>query len=63
LNRQVIEIITPFGKAPAKIIRMIDGSSRITPEYDWCRDIAKSQKLPIRKVYDIVAQLAEKTID
>jgi uncharacterized protein (TIGR00299 family) protein len=63
LQRKLIEIITPFGRAPAKIIRMIDGSARITPEYEWCRDIAKSEKMPIRKVYDMVAQLAEKYID
>jgi len=63
LARRVVEIMTPFGMAPAKIIGMIDGSKRITPEYEWCRNIAQKENMPIRKVYDIVSKLAEKSID
>jgi hypothetical protein len=63
LKRQIAEIMTPFGRAPVKKIQLGDGSVRIAPEYDWCRDIAKKENMPLRKVYDMVAKLAEKTID
>lgn len=63
LERRIREIMTPFGKALVKQIQLGDGSVRITPEYDWCRDIAKRENMPIRKVYDMVFSLVEKCID
>jgi pyridinium-3,5-bisthiocarboxylic acid mononucleotide nickel chelatase len=63
LERRIDEIMTPFGKAPVKLIHMMDGSVRIAPEYDWCRKIAKRENVPIRKVYDIISRLAEKSND
>jgi pyridinium-3,5-bisthiocarboxylic acid mononucleotide nickel chelatase len=63
LERRIMEIMTPFGKAPVKQIQMIDGSVRMTPEYDWCRDIAKKENIPIRKVYDMILKFTEKPVD
>jgi pyridinium-3,5-bisthiocarboxylic acid mononucleotide nickel chelatase len=63
LERRIVEFMTPFGKAPAKTIRMRDGSERITPEFEWCRNIAQRENIPILKVYDMISKLTEKAID
>jgi pyridinium-3,5-bisthiocarboxylic acid mononucleotide nickel chelatase len=52
LDREAVEIDTPFGRMAAKKIRMPDGAVRIVPEYDACREIALRDNLPIRVIYE-----------
>ncbi len=63
LDRRIVEITTPFGPAPAKKIQGIDGNVRIAPEYEWCQHIAHRENIPLHKVYEMVAKLAEQSMD
>ncbi len=58
LAREQVVIRTAFGKIPVKRVRELDGSERLVPEYDVCREIALQRKLPLRKVYETIAREA-----
>ena len=58
LIREQVVIQTSFGEIPVKRVRELDGSERLVPEYDICREIALQRKLPLRKVYETIARQA-----
>ena len=54
LPRETISVDTPLGPIAAKRITELDGTQRLTPEYEACRQIALDRNMPLRRVYDIV---------
>jgi len=58
LARELVIIQTSFGETPVKRVRELDGSERLVPEYDFCREIALKRNLPLRVVYDIITREA-----
>ncbi len=52
------DVKTSFGVIPVKCIKDPDGISRISPEYEVCRKIARERNLPLRSVYDTIAREA-----
>lgn len=63
LERQSLQVQTPFGSLAAKRVFLPDGSSRIVAEYESCRDIAKKENIPIRHIYDLITKLSENSND
>jgi uncharacterized protein (TIGR00299 family) protein len=58
LAREHLTIQTSFGEIQVKRIKDPDGSERLVPEYDVCREIALKRDLPLRVVYDTIAKEA-----
>jgi uncharacterized protein (TIGR00299 family) protein len=58
LAREQVVIQTSFGETPVKRVRELDGSERLVPEYDVCREIALKRNLPLRGVYETIAREA-----
>jgi len=54
LPREMIEVDTPWGPVQAKKVETSAGS-RITPEYEDCRRLAREQNIPLQKIYSIVS--------
>jgi hypothetical protein len=56
LRRDQIEVETTYGTVAAK--RIIDpaGQSRLVPEFDICRNIARERNIPLRVVYETIAR-------
>ena len=52
LERDQINLTTDFGEVTVKRIKMLDGTQRIVPEHDICREIALKLNLPLRTVYE-----------
>jgi uncharacterized protein (TIGR00299 family) protein len=46
------EVITPWGKAVVKVWKSSDGSVRMAPEYESCRNLAAQAGIPMRRVID-----------
>ena len=63
LERKIITLKTDYGPVSAKKIRTPDGSSRIVPEYEVCRKIAIKENIPIRAVYEKIAQHIENLVE
>lgn len=55
LPRQIKKIATPYGRLAVKIITGPDGSVSSAPEYEQCKMIAKKYRIPLRKVYQVLA--------
>jgi uncharacterized protein (TIGR00299 family) protein len=58
LDREQLTIQTSFGEIQVKRVKDPDGSERLVPEYDVCREIALKRNLPLRIVYDTIAKEA-----
>jgi hypothetical protein len=58
LVREPVVIQSSFGKIQVKRVKELDGSERLVPEYDVCREIALKQNLPLRAVYETIAREA-----
>jgi uncharacterized protein (TIGR00299 family) protein len=54
LPRKAAEVDTPWGRVAVKQIDNLDGSVRLVPEYEACREVALRHNLPLRVVYDTV---------
>jgi pyridinium-3,5-bisthiocarboxylic acid mononucleotide nickel chelatase len=54
LPRDHVHFDTSLGRVRAKRITEMDGSVRIVPEYDVCRQIARERDIPMRMVYDTI---------
>ncbi|HOX38473.1 MAG TPA: nickel pincer cofactor biosynthesis protein LarC [Candidatus Brocadiia bacterium] len=52
LEREIIEVETPWGKVRAKVGRLNGETLRIVPEYEDCRRIAESRCLSFAAVYN-----------
>jgi uncharacterized protein (TIGR00299 family) protein len=58
LARDQLTIATSFGKIRVKRIKDPDGSTRLIPEYEACKEIALQKKIALRVVYDTIAREA-----
>ena len=58
LPRKIIRVSTEFGDMKMKQITDLDGSTRLTPEYETCRKIAQDKGISIRDVYQRIHQSA-----
>ncbi|QGJ71424.1 Nickel pincer cofactor biosynthesis protein LarC [Planctomycetales bacterium 10988] len=56
LQREAVEVKTSWGTITGKVAKLPDGSERFSPEYEACRQVADSQKLPLPEVYEAVHQ-------
>nr|HID60157.1 nickel pincer cofactor biosynthesis protein LarC [Desulfobacterales bacterium] len=54
LLREVKDVITPYGKIRVKCITDISGDVHFVPEYEDCKRIALSKKVPLKRVYEAV---------
>lgn len=54
LPRRSEALDTKFGKIRVKIATLPGGQSRVTPEYDDCREAASKSGTPLREIYDQV---------
>jgi len=57
LKRRPYEVETEFGRIPAKWVEgPCLGGPEVRPEYEACRQVAETEGLPLRKVYDAVVR-------
>ena len=54
LKREHLEVDTLYGRVQVKRIVNPDGSERLVPEYEVCKQIALAKDIPIRTVYDSI---------
>lgn len=59
LAREAVEIVTEWGSITAKQVQKPDGTV-IYPEYESCKKIAQTEKIPLSRVYNAVIQAGEK---
>lgn len=59
LARETVEITTKWGNITAKQVEKPDGKV-IYPEYEACKTMAQSNKIPLERVYRAVIQAGEK---
>jgi uncharacterized protein (TIGR00299 family) protein len=52
LRRTPAECATPWGPVQGKRVEMPDGSVRFFPEYEDCRRLAQTHKIPLQQVMD-----------
>jgi pyridinium-3,5-bisthiocarboxylic acid mononucleotide nickel chelatase len=62
LDRQSIEVQTPYGKVAVKVGSMAGQMMHFSPEYENCKQIACKKKIPVKTVYDTALRLAEKKL-
>lgn len=62
LDRQSMEVQTPYGKVAVKVGSLDGQLIHFSPEYDNCKQIARKKKIPVKTVYDAVLQSAEKKL-
>jgi len=62
LAREFVDIDTTYGTITAKKIIQKDGSFRLVPEYESCKEIALTRNIPLRTIYDVLSrEFAEKS--
>jgi len=57
LKRNFVSIDTPYGAVTFKTVSYNGKEIKYKPEYEDCRRIAKSNNIPLNRVYDIVNEL------
>ncbi len=62
LDRQHMEVQTPYGKVAVKVGSMDGQVMHFSPEYESCKQIARKKKIPVKMIYDTVMQSAEKKL-
>ncbi len=62
LDRQSMEVQTPYGKVAVKVGSLDGQIMHFSPEYDSCKQIARKQKVPVKTIYDSVMQSAKKKL-
>jgi hypothetical protein len=55
LKRSISEVTTCFGEIQVKCTTDPDGRKRYSPEYEACKKIALINKVPLKRVYEAVA--------
>ena len=56
LARDQVTVATSFGEIRVKRIKDPDGSTRLIPEYEACKEIALQKKIALRVVYDTITR-------
>jgi uncharacterized protein (TIGR00299 family) protein len=54
LLREPVSVETPWGSLKAKKVRTPSGETRIVPEYEACREVAKTQHIGLQAIYSAV---------
>ncbi|MDH3257517.1 MAG: nickel pincer cofactor biosynthesis protein LarC [Nitrospinota bacterium] len=62
LERQQLEVQTPYGKVAVKVGSLDGQVIHFSPEYENCKQIARKKKIPVKTVYDTALQTAEKKL-
>ena len=62
LDRQSLEVQTPYGKVAVKVGSLAGQMMHFSPEYENCKQIARKKKIPVKTVYDAAFQSAEKKL-
>lgn len=62
LDRQTLEVATPYGKVTVKVGSLDGEVVQCSPEYESCKQIARKRKIPVKKIYDTIQRLAEKKL-
>ena len=57
LEREEVEIASPWGKIKAKRIIPVNDTPYLVPEYESCREIARTKGLSLREIYSWVIAL------
>jgi hypothetical protein len=52
LPREILTVDTTFGCVRVKVSRVGEEIRNISPEYEDCKEIAATQGIPLRKVYE-----------
>lgn len=60
---EVVSVETELGSAKVKIVRYQDKVYNIAPEYEDCRSLAEQNRIPVKKVYDLVKYSAVQLYD
>ena len=61
LNRDRIEVDTPFGKTFVKVAHFPGGGHKYAPEFEDCRRLARVANVPLREVY-VAAETAARYV-
>lgn len=61
LNRDRVEVNTPFGKTFVKIAHLPGGAHKYAPEFEDCRRLARAANVPLREVY-VAAETAARYV-
>jgi len=56
--REIMDVTVPWGKARVKVSAYNGKICSITPEYEDCKIIAESYKIPLKKVQQTVLEIA-----
>jgi len=59
LGRESVEVTSAFGVIKAKKVKGLDGTERIVPEYEVCKQIAQDRQQPLQVVYETILRTAE----
>lgn len=60
LRREIASFASSFGEVPMKRVVAPDGRVRLVPEFEACREIARSRGIPLREVYETLLREAAK---
>lgn len=59
LDRTQVSVVTQIGTARAKVTQFnVSRDVKIAPEYEDCKTLAKSLNVPLRAVYEVIAEQA-----
>jgi len=56
LDRQAVEVPTPWGNVAGKLAHLATGETRFAPEYESCRQVAAATGQPLRDIYRAAQQ-------
>jgi uncharacterized protein (TIGR00299 family) protein len=59
LDREIVKVDTGYGKVRVKLSRAPEDVMTVSPEYEDCARIARTKKVPIKKVYDAAKRAVE----
>ncbi len=61
LRREIVSFVSSFGQVPMKQIVSPQGVRRLVPEFEACREIARSRGIPLREVYETLLREAARS--
>jgi len=53
LVRTEHQVETPWGQIAGKLAKMPDGTTRFTPEFESCRQVAHQHSVPLERIYEV----------
>ncbi|MCG8471193.1 MAG: nickel pincer cofactor biosynthesis protein LarC, partial [Desulfobacterales bacterium] len=57
LKRKAVTLITPWGEVAGKEVLLPDETTRVTPEYEDCKDLARESGVPLLHIYRSIRRL------